>query len=131
MKQICLLAISLMIVTSISSLKKPTIFPYTCTKADRNRDCECAKHRTVCGWFDQTIQCVRYPCAITSNSICEACLNEHVFEVTDGDCESQAQLESSISTETDIEKIKSKAKKIIQDSKDAAMAKLRAKGLIK
>lgn len=63
--------------------------PYTCTTEDRTKDCSDATQRTVCGWFSSKIQCFRYPCAITTKSICEACTSENVETVTDNDCEKQ------------------------------------------
>lgn len=63
--------------------------PYKCSDSDRKKDCNGSTERTVCGWFNDSIKCFRYPCAITAKSVCEACNNENVAEVTDKDCEKQ------------------------------------------
>ncbi len=40
----------------------------------------------VCGWFNQSIQCVKYPCAQNFANYCSACLDPKVDYWTDGEC---------------------------------------------
>ena len=40
----------------------------------------------VCGWFDQSIKCIKYPCASTYGNKCMACANEKVAYWTQGEC---------------------------------------------
>lgn len=70
-------------------LAEEQTLPYKCSDSDRKKDCSGSTERTVCGWFNDTIKCFRYPCAVTAKSVCEACNNENVAEVTDKDCEKQ------------------------------------------
>ncbi|KAL4468131.1 hypothetical protein ABPG72_019135 [Tetrahymena utriculariae] len=41
----------------------------------------------VCGLFDQSIQCFRFPCGMNYSNKCSACINEHVAYLVPGDCE--------------------------------------------
>ncbi len=40
----------------------------------------------VCGWFNEDVQCIRYPCANTFGNKCEACSDRMVDYWTEGDC---------------------------------------------
>lgn len=40
----------------------------------------------VCGWNDQTIKCITYPCAQTYSNSCMACAEDHVEYYTNGEC---------------------------------------------
>ena len=52
-----------------------------------NRPLGCPKiYSPVCGWFDKTVQCLRYPCAINADNYCLACKNKHVIYYTKGKC---------------------------------------------
>jgi len=42
----------------------------------------------VCGWFDSTAACLKYPCAQTYSNSCEACRSRIVLYWTDGECPS-------------------------------------------
>jgi hypothetical protein len=63
--------------------------PYKCVDSDRNKDCKDSIARKVCGWFNENIKCIRYPCAVSADSVCLACANTDVAEVTDKSCENQ------------------------------------------
>lgn len=40
----------------------------------------------VCGWFNLSIQCIKYPCASNYGNKCMACANENVAYWTEGNC---------------------------------------------
>jgi putative hemolysin len=40
----------------------------------------------VCGWFNTSIQCIRYPCAANYGNKCTACADETVAYWTEGEC---------------------------------------------
>jgi hypothetical protein len=40
----------------------------------------------VCGWFNQSIQCFKYPCAMNYGNKCMACAAENVAYWTEGEC---------------------------------------------
>ncbi len=40
----------------------------------------------VCGWFNQNIKCIKYPCAQNFENNCFACANENVEYYTSGKC---------------------------------------------
>jgi hypothetical protein len=40
----------------------------------------------VCGWFNQNIKCIKYPCAQNFENDCFACANENVEYYTQGEC---------------------------------------------
>jgi hypothetical protein len=44
------------------------------------------EYRPVCGWFDESVQCLTYPCAQTYSNPCMACTNEQVRGWTEGEC---------------------------------------------
>lgn len=47
----------------------------------------CTKvYSPVCGWFNKTIQCIKYPCAQNYGNSCEACHNPGVEYYTSGEC---------------------------------------------
>lgn len=49
-----------------------------CTLKQRNTQVCTMEYAPVCGWFDESIQCIRYPCASTYSNPCMACSNENV-----------------------------------------------------
>lgn len=57
-----------------------------CRPVDRKAEVCQTLWQPVCGWFDSSIQCIKYPCAITSGNSCEACINPNVEYWTDGEC---------------------------------------------
>lgn len=54
----------------------PNEKPQICTK----------EYSPVCGWFNESIKCIKYPCASTFGNKCEACVSENVAYWTDGEC---------------------------------------------
>jgi hypothetical protein len=52
--------------------------PEACTK----------EYMPVCGWYNQEIQCIQYPCAETYGNKCTACADEKVAYYTEGECPS-------------------------------------------
>jgi len=57
-----------------------------CTEEQRNTQACTMEYRPVCGWFDESIQCVKYPCADTYSNPCIACSDEKVEYWTEGEC---------------------------------------------
>ena len=47
----------------------------------------CTKiYSPVCGWANENIRCIKYPCASNYGNSCEACGNENVAYWTEGVC---------------------------------------------
>jgi hypothetical protein len=59
-----------------------------CSFRDREAEVCLAIYDPVCGWFNQDINCVKYPCAETYSNSCVACQNEDVLYYTEGECPS-------------------------------------------
>jgi hypothetical protein len=59
-----------------------------CTNADRAVTGCTKEYRPVCGWFGENMQCIRYPCAITTSNPCMACKSSEVAYWTEGECPS-------------------------------------------
>lgn len=57
-----------------------------CTAESREGEFCTKEYRPVCGWFNESIKCVAYPCAITASNPCEACQNKQVDYWTEGEC---------------------------------------------
>ncbi|MFA6088677.1 MAG: DUF333 domain-containing protein [Candidatus Woesearchaeota archaeon] len=57
-----------------------------CKSEQRNAQVCTLEYRPVCGWFNNNIKCIKYPCAITADNPCNACSNENVEYWTDGEC---------------------------------------------
>jgi hypothetical protein len=57
-----------------------------CASKQRKADACIALYAPVCGWFDDSIQCVKYPCAETYSNSCFACMDEKVEYYTEGEC---------------------------------------------
>ena len=60
-----------------------------CSAASRLAQVCTQEYAPVCGWFDQTIKCLRYPCAQVYGNACQACQNQQVAYWTSGDCPSK------------------------------------------
>ena len=58
---------------------------FFCTDSDRTATCNDVGDK-VCGWFNKSVQCLRYPCAINFDLRCEACKNPDVEYYTFGSC---------------------------------------------
>lgn len=57
-----------------------------CTSAQRGNGACIQIFQPVCGWFDDSVQCVKYPCAETYSNSCFACMDEKVEYYTKGEC---------------------------------------------
>lgn len=57
-----------------------------CTPESREGEVCPTIHQPVCGWFNQSIQCIRYPCAVTFGNSCEACHSHEIAYYTNGEC---------------------------------------------
>src|SRR3989338_1561990 len=57
-----------------------------CTAESREVEFCTKEYRPVCGWFNESIKCIAYPCAITASNPCEACHNPQVEYWTEGEC---------------------------------------------
>ena len=49
-----------------------------CSEQSRTANFCTEQYDPVCGWFNQSIQCIKYPCAQTYSSNCFACMDEEV-----------------------------------------------------
>lgn len=43
-------------------------------------------YQPVCGWFDDTVNCLTYPCALDFSNSCFACQNQNIAYYTEGEC---------------------------------------------
>jgi len=57
-----------------------------CTAHDREAQACFDIYSPVCGWFSQSIQCLRYPCAQVFSNSCFACMDNRVEYYTNGAC---------------------------------------------
>ena len=57
-----------------------------CTEESRNTTACILLYQPVCGWFNSSIQCIRYPCASTYSNSCFACAEGMVEYWTNGEC---------------------------------------------
>ncbi|MBW2991236.1 hypothetical protein KY348_06050 [Candidatus Woesearchaeota archaeon] len=57
-------------------LREQDAVPYACTM----------EYKPVCGWANENIQCLKYPCASTYSNQCMACFDENVEYWTEGEC---------------------------------------------
>ncbi len=57
-----------------------------CTAGQRGSQICTMEYMPVCGWFDESIQCVKYPCAQTYSNPCAACSEAKVAYWTAGEC---------------------------------------------
>ena len=58
-----------------------------CRPEERGAEICTMIYKPVCGWWNsEKIQCFAYPCAQTYPSRCQACANEDVISVTEGEC---------------------------------------------
>ncbi len=59
---------------------------HTCTEEQKAAEVCFEIYMPVCGWFNQSIQCIRYPCAGTYTNSCFACMDPKVDRWTEGQC---------------------------------------------
>ena len=57
-----------------------------CDPGSRNAQFCTADYNPVCGWFNDNLKCIKYPCAQTYSNSCEACKNTEVSYYTKGEC---------------------------------------------
>ncbi len=57
-----------------------------CQPEDREVDACIELYDPVCGWFNESVQCLTYPCADTYSNQCFACMDEKVAYWTRGEC---------------------------------------------
>jgi hypothetical protein len=57
-----------------------------CTDEQKNAEVCTLEYAPVCGWFNQTIQCFKYPCAKDYGNKCQACSDAKVAYWTNGEC---------------------------------------------
>lgn len=57
-----------------------------CTSESRKADACIEIYKPICGWFNSSINCIKYPCAQTYSNECFACINPSVEYWTDGMC---------------------------------------------
>jgi hypothetical protein len=57
-----------------------------CSPESRQAEVCAQFYQPVCGWFNSSIQCIKYPCAATYSNSCFACANPQVEYWTDGEC---------------------------------------------
>jgi len=66
-----------------------------CNASQRGQSCEDG-YNPVCAWYNQSIKCVKYPCAGTYANSCEACRDVKVAYWTEGPCpKTDAELQSA------------------------------------
>ncbi|MBU0530373.1 MAG: hypothetical protein KKC05_01745 [Nanoarchaeota archaeon] len=63
---------------------------YDCDPADREADACIEIYQPVCGWFDNSVNCLSYPCALEFPNSCFACQNEDIAYYSEGECPSEA-----------------------------------------
>jgi len=57
-----------------------------CTQESRLAEACITLYKPVCGYFNQSIQCIKAPCANTYSNSCYACLDPKVSYWTEGEC---------------------------------------------
>lgn len=68
---------------------------YYCQPEDRSKMCT-MEYIGVCGWYSKNVNCLVYPCAITSGTFCQACGIKDVEYVTMGECPKANSKENNI-----------------------------------
>lgn len=57
-----------------------------CTPEQKNAEVCPEYYSATCGWFNQSIKCIKYPCAETFSNPCFACASPSTEYYTPGDC---------------------------------------------
>jgi len=57
-----------------------------CTEEQKNAEYCITLEQPVCGWFNENIKCIKYPCAQTFSNNCFACMDENVESWTPNEC---------------------------------------------
>lgn len=59
-----------------------------CTPEQKNATICTMEYRQVCGWMNENVKCIKFPCAVEAASPCTACATENVDYYTEGACPS-------------------------------------------
>ncbi|VVB77981.1 Uncharacterised protein [uncultured archaeon] len=57
-----------------------------CTPKQKKAEICPMYYSATCGWFNNSIKCLKYPCAQTFSNPCVACADEKVEYYTEGEC---------------------------------------------
>jgi hypothetical protein len=57
-----------------------------CTQEQKKAEICTQDYSPTCGWFNKSIQCIKYPCADTFSNPCFACADARVDYYTSGEC---------------------------------------------
>ena len=57
-----------------------------CTVEQKKAEVCTMEYSPTCGWFNESIKCLKYPCAQTYSNICTACSSSNVEYYTTGEC---------------------------------------------
>jgi len=57
-----------------------------CSEESRNAVICVEDKQEVCGWFDSSIKCLKYPCAENYKNPCYACLNSNIEYWVNEEC---------------------------------------------
>ncbi|MDP2926138.1 MAG: hypothetical protein Q8N99_07210 [Nanoarchaeota archaeon] len=57
-----------------------------CRAEQRNYDICAMDYNPVCGWYNNEIRCIKYPCAKTYSNACSACIDKNVEYYTPDEC---------------------------------------------
>jgi uncharacterized protein len=59
---------------------------HVCTESQKNAQICTLEYMPVCGWFNESIKCIKYPCGATYGNKCQACADAKVASWTNGEC---------------------------------------------
>jgi hypothetical protein len=59
---------------------------HVCIAAEKAAEICTMEYMPVCGWFNESIECFKYPCAATYGNGCQACADAKVAYWTSGEC---------------------------------------------
>ena len=71
----------------INKNAQPTELPLGATKCTIRSDACTLEFQPVCGFFKESVQCIKAPCAIDAGNPCQACADENVAYWVEGECE--------------------------------------------
>jgi len=76
----------LIILASVRNNPNPTPSQNYCTNESRQGEVCPEVYQPVCGWSNESIQCIKYPCVAMYGNSCEACHDAKVAYYTPGAC---------------------------------------------
>jgi len=76
----------LLFVSACTQSQEPTPNKTYCSTESISGDVCSEVAEPVCGWYNENINCIVYPCAQTYNNSCFACKDSQVVYWTDGSC---------------------------------------------